>query len=273
MKVFLSYEPLADEAFAQKLGKALTESGIQVTSVNLKIEYGDRIPARVEKLEQSVRGCDHVVVILTKAYVNSLWLRKELNAFYALEVSRMPNLILPVLIEECDIPASLDDRIKDGLFADFQNVSFEDGFKRLDSLITRIKRVFVIMKFDDKGLNDVYRNAIEPVIEGYGYTVSRADIVARPGELTAQIYEQIDRSEIALADLSVESPNCYFEAGYAYALKKHIIFTAREGTMIPFNIATYHILFWKDEKDLRELLREHFEKHILPGTGGKRVAS
>lgn len=35
MKVFLSYEPLADEAFAQKMGKALTDSGIQVTSVNL----------------------------------------------------------------------------------------------------------------------------------------------------------------------------------------------------------------------------------------------
>lgn len=268
MKIFLSYDPLSDEAFAQDLSRALTNSGIDVTSVNLKIEYNDRIPSRVEKFDMSVRGCDHVIVILSKAYVKSLWLRKELNAFYALEVSKMPNLILPVIIEDCEIPSSLDDRIKDGKFADFRGVPFDDGFKQLDSLISKIKRAFVIMKYGERELDEVYEEAMEEVLESYGYTVARADRVARPGEITSQIYEQIDRSEVALADLTGGSPNCYFEAGYAYALKKkRTIFTAKTGTSIPFDIATHHILFWDNEKHLKEMLRKHIEDYILtPGS-------
>lgn len=265
MRIFLSYEPVADEEFAQKLRHELDASGIQVTSINLKLEYGGRIPTRVDKLDQSVRGCDHVVAVLSKAYMSSLWMQKELHAFFALESAKKPNLILPVILDDCPIPPLLDDRInKDGIVADFRGVSFEEGFGRLDSLISKVRRVFVIMKFEDAELNEVYENAIEPVLEDMEYTVYRVDKIAKPGEITRQIYDEIDRCEVALADLTCDSPNCYFEAGYAYGQKKNLVLTARKGTHIPFDLATHHILFWEDKKELKELLREHFEKHILP---------
>ena len=55
-------------------------------------------------------------------------------------------------------------------------------------------------------------------------------------------------------DLSGEKVNVYYELGYADALAKPLIVTAKEGTQLPFDVKDIPVIFWKNQKGLREQL-------------------
>lgn len=264
MKVFLSYQPQANEPFAQKLGAELTRRGITPRSINLRLEYAERLPKSVEALDMIVRECNHVIPLLSRDYVADRWLQRELGAFNSLEMStEKSNLIIPAIIEKCDPPPILDDKIADELFVDFTKLPFDQAVTGLISLFSGVRQAFVIMKYGNELLDEVFEKAIVPVLSGLGYTPVRADKASKPGEITAQIYDQINGSELVLADLTCRSPNCYFEAGYAYARSRSLILSAKKGTKIPFNLTTHHFLLWKDAEDLAEQLKEYIEKNIV----------
>jgi len=74
-------------------------------------------------------ACD-VLVVLSPRSVASDWVRRELNAALMRELREQSVLVVPVLIEDCEIPALL----KDTLYIDLRR-NFEEGFFRLlDSL-------------------------------------------------------------------------------------------------------------------------------------------
>lgn len=74
--------------------------------------------------------------------------------------------------------------------------------------------------------------------------------------ILTKIVENIKKAEIIVADLSYERPNCYFELGYAIALGKKLILTARTGTTIHFDVSGYDILYYSDGQDLYMKLKE-----------------
>jgi len=92
--------------------------------------------------------------------------------------------------------------------------------------------------------------------------------------LKSEIVNFISDSDIIIADLTNERPNCYLEIGYAMGLDKfrNLILTAREdhnfdspnyvkgGPKIHFDLSGYDILFW-DPKNIPEF-REELEKRI-----------
>ena len=53
----------------------------------------------------------------------------------------------------------------------------------------------------------------------------------------------------------MERPNVYYEMGYADALDKPMIATAKEGTNIHFDAKDVPIIFWNSQKQLKEDLR------------------
>jgi len=76
------------------------------------------------------------------------------------------------------------------------------------------------------------------------------------GNITTQILESISTSKIILVELSGERPNCYYEAGYAHALGKEIIFCIKTNETIHFDLASYRFIQWNTEAKLRQMLRE-----------------
>ncbi len=73
------------------------------------------------------------------------------------------------------------------------------------------------------------------------------------------LLENIADSKVILADLSGERPNCYYEAGFAHALGKEIIFSIKKGDAIHFDLAGHRFIRWSTEAEFRRSLRARLE--------------
>ncbi|PHR26894.1 MAG: molecular chaperone Tir [Desulfotalea sp.] len=122
MKVFINHSG-RDKKFTTRLAEALNKAGIETWVDKFEINTGDNL---FQKIQDGIKECDYIIVILSKNYTQSSWTKKHLNAFAMQEVSNNKNTILPVLIEDCDIPIFLQDR----LYADFRN-GFDGPIRQL----------------------------------------------------------------------------------------------------------------------------------------------
>lgn len=123
--------------------------------------------------------------------------------------------------------------------------------------------VFIIMQIGDSELDQVCDEAMVFAISDAGFEARRVDRHNAGDLLKSEIVQFIERSQIIVADVTNERPNCYLEIGYAMGLgkKANLILTAREdhyhdspnyqqgGPKIHFDLAGYDILFW-DPADL-----------------------
>jgi nucleoside 2-deoxyribosyltransferase len=115
-------------------------------------------------------------------------------------------------------------------------------------------QVFVVMKFGDKHMDSAYKMAIKPTVESFKMNCLRIDEINDSGRISDQILESIAASRFVLADLSGERPNCYYEAGFAHALGKELIFTIKKPEKIHFDLAGYRFMEWETEAELQDKL-------------------
>jgi hypothetical protein len=142
-----------------------------------------------------------------------------------------------------------------------------------------MEQAFVIMQIGNRTLDRVYERAIAPALRACGLTARRVDQHNRGGLLASEIIAFIEGSDIIVADLTNERPNCYLEVGYALGAGRssHVVLTAREdhnpdspnhssgGPKVHFDLAGYDILFWaqddlsgfRDELVKRVMRRRH----------------
>ena len=137
-----------------------------------------------------------------------------------------------------------------------------------------MKNAFIIMQIGNTELDAVYREVIAPAAISCGFDPKRVDKHNKGGLLKSEIVNFIQSSDIIIADLTNERPNCYLEVGFAMGLGKfaNLILTAREdhnpdspnhkrgGSKIHFDLIGYDILFWNPE-NLDEFKTE-LEKRI-----------
>jgi hypothetical protein len=130
IKVFISHSH-QDEKFVNQLLLRLNKDGIMTLANERESNIGDRITS-------AINSTDYFIIVLSKRSVNSKWVSFELSATIINEISIQDNIILPVLIDDCEIPLSLKDRI----FADFR-FSFEEGYQKFrGALIPKKTRQF-----------------------------------------------------------------------------------------------------------------------------------
>lgn len=133
---------------------------------------------------------------------------------------------------------------------------------------------FVIMQIGNAELDRMYERVIVPALAACGVAARRVDRHNRGGLLLTEIAEFIEDSEILVADLTNERPNCYLEVGYAIGVGKHtnLVLTAREdhdpgsprhvpgGPRVHFDLAGYDILFWSPNRSAA--FRSELEKRV-----------
>lgn len=133
---------------------------------------------------------------------------------------------------------------------------------------------FVIMQIGNAELDRMYERVIVPALAACGVAARRVDRHNRGGLLLTEIAEFIEDSEILVADLTNERPNCYLEVGYAIGVGKHtnLVLTAREdhdpgsprhvpgGPRVHFDLAGYDILFWSPNRS--GAFRSELEKRV-----------
>jgi hypothetical protein len=137
-----------------------------------------------------------------------------------------------------------------------------------------MSQAFIIMQIGNPELDRVCEQVIVPALKACGLDPKRVDKHNKGGLLKNEIIGFIKNSDIIVADLTNERPNCYLEVGYTMGLGKfeNLILTAREdhnpdspnhrkdGPKIHFDLIGYDILFW-NPNDIDQF-RSELEKRI-----------
>jgi hypothetical protein len=120
--VFISYSS-KDRSFVERLATDLRSRGLYVWFDQWELKIGDSL---IEKINAGITSQDYLIVVLSKASVRSQWVMKELNAALMRELNERRVVVLPILIEDCDIPPLLSDKV----YADFRG-DYSVGLNRL----------------------------------------------------------------------------------------------------------------------------------------------
>ena len=137
-----------------------------------------------------------------------------------------------------------------------------------------MRQAFIIMQIGNPNLDIVCKESIVPALQSCALEPKRVDKHNEGGLLKSEIVGFIKSSDIIVADLTNERPNCYLEVGYVMGLDKlrNLILTAREdhnqdspnykkgGPKIHFDLSGYDILFW--EPNSLNKFKEELEKRV-----------
>lgn len=120
MPVFISYSH-ENKDFVDLLATQLVLNKANVWVDRWELKVGDSLLQNVEK---AITQSSALLVILSKASVESEWCRKELTAGLTRELEEKKVLVLPVLLEDCSVPLFLRDK----MYADFRK-DYDSGLK------------------------------------------------------------------------------------------------------------------------------------------------
>jgi hypothetical protein len=81
---------------------------------------------------------------------------------------------------------------------------------------------------------------VERVLDDFPeYVVVRADKIAQPGMIDAQIIRNLIEADLVIADLSALNPNAFYEIGIRHMIQKPIIHMQLIDDKIPFDVSLY----------------------------------
>lgn len=100
---------------------------------------------------------------------------------------------------------------------------------------------FVMMPFGH--WPDIYYKEIYvPAINDAGFEPIRGDELFTTGSVVEQIWEQIEKSKVLLADLTDKNANVFYELGLAHAARKPVVFTAGNINDVPFDLRHLRVI-------------------------------
>lgn len=116
---------------------------------------------------------------------------------------------------------------------------------------------FVLMPFDKK-FNDFYEFGIKETANSLDIIAERVDEQIFSENILERIYNQIDKADIIIADLSEKNPNVFYEVGYAHAKKKICLHLTQSVEDIPFDLKHHrHIVYNQSLSSLKTQLLEN----------------
>lgn len=120
-KVFLSHSS-KDKTKVRKIANFLKENGIYVWVDEAEIRIGDSL---LKKISDGILEVDYLFACISNNSINSEWVNKELEMSMNLEIQRKELIVVPILLEDCDIPVFL----KNKLYADMRTkLSYQHGY-------------------------------------------------------------------------------------------------------------------------------------------------
>lgn len=129
MPIFISYSH-KDKAFVDKLAIQLVRRNVNVWLDRWELSVGDSL---VEKVQDAVDGASALLVILSKASTASEWCKKELSAGLLRELEEKRVVVMPVMLEECEVPVFARGK----MFADFRT-DFDIGLRSIVEGIAKV---------------------------------------------------------------------------------------------------------------------------------------
>lgn len=121
---------------------------------------------------------------------------------------------------------------------------------------------FVMMPFGhwfDKYYQEIYI----PAIKEAGFEAIRADELFSSGSVVEQVWEQIQKAKVMLADLTDKNANVFYELGLAHAAKKPVVFTAAQVEDVPFDLRHLRVIVYETkEPEWASKLRQNVTDYL-----------
>ncbi len=127
--IFISYSH-KDKDFVDKLALILVDKRIKVFIDRWEMKLGDSI---TNKIQDAISDASYLMVVLSKNSVESDWCKREITTALMLELEKKRVVLLPILLEDCEIPLFLRDKY----YADFRN-SFDDGLSTVFESLSKM---------------------------------------------------------------------------------------------------------------------------------------
>lgn len=108
---------------------------------------------------------------------------------------------------------------------------------------TFLDTCFVMMPFGH-WFDTYYKELFAPAIKEAGMEPMRADELFSTGTVIEQIWEQIQKSKILLADLTGKNANVFYELGLAHAAQKPVVFTSASLDDVPFDLRHLRVIIY-----------------------------
>jgi hypothetical protein len=155
-KIFLSHTKV-DKTFVRKLAADLRNNGHTVWIDEAEINIGDSL---IGKIRNGLESVDYVAAILSKASIESEWVKKELEIASNREIKEKRIIVLPILIENVKLPGFLEGK----LYGDFSDPN--DYSEKLNLLLRSFGDSESITKCDKNELKKIQEelDAIKEVL-------------------------------------------------------------------------------------------------------------
>lgn len=121
---------------------------------------------------------------------------------------------------------------------------------------------FVLMPFGpwpDRYFKEIY----VPAIRDAGFEPIRADGLFNSGSVIEQIWDQIQKAKVLLAELTGKNPNVFYELGLAHALGRPVVFVSGELEDVPFDLRHLRVVPYDvREPNWGDLLRRQITVYL-----------
>lgn len=116
--------------------------------------------------------------------------------------------------------------------------------------------IFVLMPFH-KDFDDIYFSGIKDTANGVGAYAERVDEQNYSEGIFERIFNQINKADVIVADMTGRNPNVFYEVGYAHALGKIVLLLTQNADDIPFDLKHRpHIVYGTDGGKIKNLCNQ-----------------
>ncbi|MBE9570908.1 MAG: toll/interleukin-1 receptor domain-containing protein [Proteobacteria bacterium] len=122
MPVFISYSH-QDKDFVDKLASNLVKHKARVWIDHWELHVGDSI---IDRVQEAIQESNAFIIVISKSSMESEWCKKELSSGFLGELEERRVVVLPLLLEECEMPIFLRGK----MYADFRH-NFDEGLNRI----------------------------------------------------------------------------------------------------------------------------------------------
>ena len=165
-KIFLSHSS-KDKEFVRRLASDLTMSNVPVWFDEWELKVGDSIN---KKIGEGLKESGWLAVVISNNSIKSSWVEKELNVGLTTELEKKQVFVLPLVIDDCEIPIFLRDK----LFADFRT-NYSTGLTSLLGRLIPEKSSISMQSLNSKHL--IHKQPILPKPEAFLFSITDVNIV------------------------------------------------------------------------------------------------
>ena len=122
------------------------------------------------------------------------------------------------------------------------------------------------MPFRDD-LNELWEDAIRNTVASLSLNAVRADETYGVGPIMKDIWTQIVRSRILIADLTGKKSNVFYELGLAHALERDVVLLSQSMDDVPFDLRHLRVIVYQSTGRGLEVLKQTLRRTLSELTG------